>query len=48
MRPLIRTVERRNGKEVVIYKPNPRYPRERALKQFTEIVDRIVSRGKAS
>lgn len=48
MRPLIRTVERRNGKEVIIYRPNSRYPREKALKEFTELVDKIVSRGKAS
>lgn len=48
MRPLVRTVEKRNGKEVVIYRPNTRYPREKALKEFTRLVDRIVARGKAS
>lgn len=48
MRPLIKTVERRNGKEVVIYRPNPKYPRERALKEFTELLNKIVSRGKVS
>ncbi len=48
MRPLIKTVERRNGKDVVIYRPNPKYPREKALKEFTELLNKIVSRGKVS
>ena len=48
MKPLIKTVEKRNGKEVVVYRPNPKYPRERALKEFTELLNKIVSRGRAS
>lgn len=48
MKPLIKTIEKRNGKEVVVYRPNPKYPREKALKEFTHLVDKIVSRGKAS
>ena len=47
-RPLMRTVERRNGEEIVVYRPNPKYPREKALKELTKLVDKIVSRGRAS
>ena len=43
-RPLIRTVERRNGKEVVVYKPNPRYPREKALKEFENMLRKVAMR----
>ena len=43
-RPLIKTVEKRNGKEVVVYKPNPRYPREKALKEFESMLRRVAVR----
>jgi len=44
MKPLIKTVEKRNGKEVVVYRPNPKYPRERALKEFESMLRRVAVR----
>ncbi|MEK6909443.1 MAG: hypothetical protein AABW61_00010 [Candidatus Aenigmatarchaeota archaeon] len=44
MKPLIKTVERRNGKEVVVYRPNPKYPREKALKEFESMLRRVAVR----
>lgn len=44
LKPLERKVETWNGKRVVVYRPNPKYPRERALKELEEMLTKIARR----
>jgi len=45
---LIKKTETWNGRRIVVYRPNPKYPREKAFKELIELIDKIVARKNTS
>jgi hypothetical protein len=44
MKLLEKRIETWNGKRVVVYRPNPKYPQEKAYRELIELIEKIAKK----